>query len=1219
MPNRRLALLFACCFAAAGSAQKAPPSFRTELLLAAPEIEHPSCVTCDDDGNLFVAEDPMDMRGPATKEFDRIVLVKFGPDGKILRRTVFASGLSATFGMQWEGGWLYVMHAPHYSRLRDGDSDGVAEIREDLADGFGPKAGVYGFNDHIVSGIRLGMDGWMYVSVGDKGIAKATGKDGSSITLEGGGVVRMRPDGTKLQNFTSGTRNHVDVAMDAADRIFTYDNTDDGLGWWTRFTYPVRRGYYGYPYDYLKRPERHLPRISEHGGGSPCGAACYNESVWPATYRGSPFFAEWGKGKVQRFLLTPKGAGFDATIEDFLVNDGSGEFRPVDLCFSPDGRHMYVADWNFGGWVNPKVCGRVFRVTSEKGATATTNSAENSGADRAIETLSSPSFQARTLAQRALAKLGEPVREKLLAIAKDSQSTSAARVHSLWALVQGGARPEELDPLWDALKTAPAEVKVQAARAIGDLPNLTQKAMTLLFDQAMDRDPAVRLAAVNSFNAPVFFGALQFVDPDPYVAFARRSYVTRAKLWDEAGAALRSDSPKLAKEGLLTLQGAYDVKAAELLARAAASPILEVDHRREALEALAEVHRKPEPYRSGWWGTQPAKNGPARANSIDWEGTPLVLAKLQKALADPETELRRTAVRLFRDVPCQAALPKLRSLAETEPDVTTRGVAIQTLGILRDRGSVAALVRTLEGKGNSSALRTEAARGLGLIGDPAGVPALATTAADASNSIELAAAALDALQSLGRGSHAAMAAVESRLVDPRPALRVKATAAYAKLAGAGSASRIELRLKDLAPDVRQAAAQALGAVKARSAIPALIAAASDEAMRFEATLALSAMPDRRALPQFVAGLVDKNIELRQACREAVGKLRGELTDDLVAMNERKELTPTMKAELQSVLASAAPILEWKVAGPWPKGERPELNSQGPPDHTKRWQVGHKAFGWKPAKAREDGMVDLHEACVQADQVWCVAYAPIESAEDATVAVQVGSDDDLHLFLNGRKVYAFDGSRGWAPEQGTAKLALKKGTNHLYALVGNESGPWAVSVRVARKDPKFAFLYDAAPTKRTAKDFTDFAVKHKSDPARGKVLFADLKGAACIKCHAAGGNAAGPDLAGVGSKYPRDEIVRSILDPSNRILSGYKVTQFVLTDGATVAGAIKKETKDAIEIVTSDAKTRMIKVDEIEVRKDSNQSLMPNGLADGLSLQDFADIVGYLEGLKEAKK
>jgi putative heme-binding domain-containing protein len=154
---------------------------------------------------------------------------------------------------------------------------------------------------------------------------------------------------------------------------------------------------------------------------------------------------------------------------------------------------------------------------------------------------------------------------------------------------------------------------------------------------------------------------------------------------------------------------------------------------------------------------------------------------------------------------------------------------------------------------------------------------------------------------------------------------------------------------------------------------------------------------------------------------------------------------------------------------------------------------------------------------------------------------------------------------------------------------------------------------------SAQELTAFAMKHKGDSVHGKALFSDLKGVGCIKCHVTGGNGAGPDLAGVGSKYPRDEIVRSILDPSNRILSGYEVHQFQLADGSSVAGAIKKETKEAIEVVMADAKTRIIKANEIEARKKSYQSLMPNGLADGLSREDFADIVEYLVNLKEVKK
>jgi hypothetical protein len=67
-------------------------------------------------------------------------------------------------------------------------------------------------------------------------------KDGRFISLEGGGVIRFRPDGSHLEVFASGTRNHLDVPLDEHDRIFIRDNTDDGDGWNTRFIYIAKDG-----------------------------------------------------------------------------------------------------------------------------------------------------------------------------------------------------------------------------------------------------------------------------------------------------------------------------------------------------------------------------------------------------------------------------------------------------------------------------------------------------------------------------------------------------------------------------------------------------------------------------------------------------------------------------------------------------------------------------------------------------------------------------------------------------------------------------------------------------------------------------------------------------------------------------------------------------------------------------------------------------------------
>ena len=43
---------------------------------------------------------------------------------------------------------------------------------------------------------RLGMDGFFYISAGDKGFYGCVGADGKRLDMRGGGIVRMRPDGT---------------------------------------------------------------------------------------------------------------------------------------------------------------------------------------------------------------------------------------------------------------------------------------------------------------------------------------------------------------------------------------------------------------------------------------------------------------------------------------------------------------------------------------------------------------------------------------------------------------------------------------------------------------------------------------------------------------------------------------------------------------------------------------------------------------------------------------------------------------------------------------------------------------------------------------------------------------------------------------------------------------------------------------------------------------
>ena len=121
-------------------------------------------------------------------------------------------------------------------------------------------------------------------------------------------MLRCRLDGTGLEVFSTGTRNHLEPNLDDRDNLFTYDNTDDGLGWWTRVTHHIDGGYYGYPFDYHTRTDRMLPRMAEYGGGSPCGGVFYGEDAWPEKYRGRALLGRVGQARrSSAFRFDPDG------------------------------------------------------------------------------------------------------------------------------------------------------------------------------------------------------------------------------------------------------------------------------------------------------------------------------------------------------------------------------------------------------------------------------------------------------------------------------------------------------------------------------------------------------------------------------------------------------------------------------------------------------------------------------------------------------------------------------------------------------------------------------------------------------------------------------------------------------------------------------------------------------------------------------------------------
>src|SRR6185503_4739009 len=151
-----------------------------------------------------------------------------------------------------------------------------------------------------------------------------------------------------------------------------------------------------------------------------------------------------------------------------------------------------------------------------------------------------------------------------------------------------------------------------------------------------------------------------------------------------------------------------------------------------------------------------------------------------------------------------------------------------------------------------------------------------------------------------------------------------------------------------------------------------------------------------------------------------------------------------------------------------------------------------------------------------------------------------------------------------------------------------------------------------------REYVDFAMRREGDARRGAELFVADHMGGCVKCHTVDGSAgkAGPDLSAVGDKFPRRELIRSILEPSSAIAVGYGTTTVETKSGDEFQGVVKQVTKDWTELMQADGTLVRVSRGDIQEQRGSTVSLMPEGLHVALSLQEFTDLIEYLVMLKQ---
>jgi putative membrane-bound dehydrogenase-like protein len=630
-------------------AVKAPAGFTVTAFATPPVANYPTCVTATHEGVVFVC---VDRNGSlqADPGMGYIVrLVDNDRNGQADEYTVFAA-LDSPRGAVFDGETLYVSHPPFVTALRDTNGDGIADDRRTLVRGLGFGLDFRGA-DHTTNGLEMGIDGWLYIAVGDYGVVKATGTDGQEIQMRGGGNVRVRPDGTELEIYSRGTRNDYDLAIDPYLNLFARGNTNDGGGFDIRLYHFVAGATFGYPTMFRNFSDEVVPPLADYGTGSGTGMLYVHDAALPAPYGDTLYSVDWGRNAIYRHALKPNGATFSVTQDDFITVP-----RPNDLAID-GGSSLYLASWDGGQfrYAGEKV-GWVARLTHQQAKPAAPVNLSTASDARLVELIGGANLVTSRAAQAVMLRRGRSAERITLLERRAGAGPLYGRVAAIFTLKQlAGA---ESTRALTTLAEDPA-VRAFALRALADRRGEISDAVKPLFVRALaDTNPRVAIEAVNGLRRMGAVDAAAAMLPltaskDPVIANVTINALAALSAVDASLAAVKG-ADDAAAGALRVLQQIHQPAAVSgLIATLSGAPPA---RQGAILQALARLYNREGVWRGTigeWWGTRPDTTGPYY-DPVAWEEsarvrTVLLSALLESATATGPVDFARLATDLQRN------------------------------------------------------------------------------------------------------------------------------------------------------------------------------------------------------------------------------------------------------------------------------------------------------------------------------------------------------------------------------------------------------------------------------------------------------------------------------------------------------------------------------------------------------------------------------------------
>lgn len=435
-----------------------------------------------------------------------------------------------------------------------------------------------------------------------------------------------------------------------------------------------------------------------------------------------------------------------------------------------------------------------------------------------------------------------------------------------------------------------------------------------------------------------------------------------------------------------------------------------------------------------------------------------------------------------------------------------------------------------------------------------------------------------------------------------------------QLLSAGLERLQELRhaLKADDPFIRHAATVALARPEFRGVMTGEFLASDDPALRLGALLALRRADISEPEPLLRRLLVDPDETVRQMAMIWTGE------------NELRSLLPEVEsaASLSKLPQSLFEI--WLATLQLLQNEAPPAGAQPVP-------------GFKIKRPPNPDLLDrilTDETRPPALRAHALRHlSGTDTARHRALLIELARSDDVSLRLEAIRTLTHSSSDAAVRETLRAIAADRDDSPRVRAEAIVALGAGAADViRPLLDDPERAVRTQAArtlrlePTKESmrsgpppAADDADAWIRLAAsggDREAGERVFFSLT-STCAQCHRVDGRGGtvGPDLSLIPRTVNREQLIRSIILPSENISPEFQGWEIQTKSGEVLTGLQGHWRGEGATLLMSDGRTVSVAPGQVVSLRPMDGSLMPEGLAALFSVEEFRDLVAFLTSLK----